>query len=112
MFRDFANIKKLILLGFAVASTKVMLVLFAYFFDAPTYNQFNQIYYTSSIIILFGSLGFGLAVTRINITLKLILAAVTINSIVTYFILQLISAPFTDPFEISSLMIYSICNPK
>jgi hypothetical protein len=85
------NIKKLFFLGIAVASTKVMLLLFAYFFDAEIYNQFNQIYYTASIIILFGSLGFNIAVTRLNISFKFVYVAVAINSILVYLLLQIVS---------------------
>jgi len=108
MFSQLSNIKKLFFLGIAVASTKVMLLLFAYFFNADTYNQFNQIYYTASIIILFGSLGFNIAVTRIGITRKTVSAAVAINTIIVYLILQLISAPFENPLEILSIICYSI----
>jgi len=100
MINQFANIKKLILLGSAVASTKVMLLLFAYFFTAKTYNQFNQIYYTASIVILFGSLGFNIAITRMNISMRLVAAAIFVTSTVTYFFLQIFSAPFENIFEI------------
>jgi len=108
MLNQLSNIKKLFFLGVAVASTKVMLLLFAYFFDAEKYNQFNQIYYTASIIILFGSLGFNIAVTRISITWRTVFAAVAANAIVVYLILQLISAPFYSLFEIVSVVIYSV----
>ena len=106
MLNKFANIKKLILLGLAVASTKVMLLLFAYFFNADTYNQFNQIYYTASIVILFGSLGFNIALTRINISMKLVVAAVFLTTILAYFFLQIFSAPFENIFEILSILVY------
>jgi hypothetical protein len=106
MTNQFANIKKLIFLGLAVASTKVMLLLFAYFFTAKTYNQFNQIYYTASIVILFGSLGFNIAITRMNISMRLVAAAIFVTSTVTYFFLQIFSAPFENIFEILSILIY------
>lgn len=108
MISQFSNIKKLFFLGVAVASTKVMLLLFAYFFDAETYNRFNQIYYTASIIILFGSLGFNIAVTRISITWKNVLLAVAANTIIVYLVLQLVSAPFNNPLEIVSIVVYSV----
>ncbi|MCU0413361.1 MAG: hypothetical protein MUE91_03000 [Ignavibacteriaceae bacterium] len=107
MIGQLTNIKKLFFLGIAVASTKVMLLLFAYFFDAETYNQFNQIYYTASIIILFGSLGFNIAVTRINISSNVVYAAVAINAVIVYLFLQIISAPFNNLFEIVSILLYS-----
>ena len=108
MINQFTNIKKIFFLGIAVASTKVILLLFAYFFDAETYNRFNQVYYTTSIIILFGSLGFNIAVTRISITWKNVLLAVTANTMMVYIVLHLISAPFNNPLEIASIVIYGV----
>ena len=67
MLNQFSNIKKLLLIGVAVASTKVVLLLFAYFFNAETYNLFNQVYYTASMVILFGSLIFKIVVKKLNI---------------------------------------------
>lgn len=67
MLNQLPNIKKLLFLGVAIASTKVMLLLFAYFFDAETYNQFNQIYYTASLIILFGSFGFNVVTMKVDL---------------------------------------------
>lgn len=108
MLNQLTNIKKLLLLGVAVASTKLMLLLFAYFFDAEHYNQFNQIYYTASILILFSSLGFNIAVTRVGISLKILLASISINAIIVYAVLQLISAPFENGLEILAIILYSI----
>jgi len=108
MLSQFANIKKLVLLGFAVASTKIMLLLFAYFFDAETYNQFNQIYYTASMVILFGSLGFNIAITRVNLSLKLVTASVLLMILTAYLFLQIFSAPFENVFEIVSILIYCL----
>ena len=108
MLNNIANIKKLFYLGFAVASTKVMLLLFAYFFDSTTYNYFNQIYYTASIVILFGSLGFNIAITRINVRKWLVALTVFITTSFTFLILQIFSLPFKDIFEIISILIYCI----
>ncbi|MBK9099397.1 MAG: hypothetical protein IPM14_15030 [bacterium] len=108
MINQLSNIKKLFFLGIAVASTKLMLLLFAYFFDAETYNRFNQIYYTASIIILFSSLGFNIAVTRVGISLKMVTAAVAVNAVVVYSALQIISSPFHNLPEILSIVSYSI----
>jgi hypothetical protein len=108
MLNHLANIKKLFLIGLAVASSKVVLLLFAYFFDAETYNDFNQVYYTASMVILFGSLGFNIAVTRVKIKMKLIIAIVTLTTIVSYIFLQIISSPFENPFQIISIIIYCL----
>ncbi|OQY70207.1 MAG: hypothetical protein B6D44_16280 [Ignavibacteriales bacterium UTCHB2] len=106
MRNQFANIKKLMLLGFAVVSTKVMLLLFAYFFNSETYNHFNQIYYTASIVILFGSLGFNIAVTRINVSMWLLTFAVVLTTSIAYLFLQILSSPFENGIEIFSILLY------
>jgi hypothetical protein len=106
MLNQFANIKKLMLLGFAVVSTKVMLLLFAYFFNSETYNHFNQIYYTASIVILFGSLGFNIAVTRVNVSMKLLTIAVLLTTAIAYLFLQIVSSPFENRIEIFSILLY------
>jgi hypothetical protein len=85
-----------------------MLLLFAYFFNAEIYNHFNQVYYTASIVILFGSIGFNIAVTRIKISIRLVFIAVLLNTFIAYFFLQVVSAPFNNIFEIISLLLYSI----
>jgi hypothetical protein len=108
MLNQFTNIKKLFFLGIAVASTKVMLLLLAYFFDAETYNEFNQIYYTASMVILFGSLGFNIAITRINLSLKLVAFSVFITTSVAYLFLQIFSTPFENAIEIVSILIYCL----
>ena len=106
MLNQFANIKKLMLLGFAVVSTKVMLLLFAYFFNSETYNHFNQIYYTASIVILFGSLGFNIAVTRVNVSMWLLTFSVVVTTSIAYLFLQIISSPFENGIEIFSILLY------
>ena len=103
-----ANFKKLFFLGIAVSSTKLILILLAYFFNAETYNLFNQVYYTASLVVLFGSLGFNIAVTRVKINMNLVVAAVLLNVLVAYSILQIISKPFTDPLEMASVLIYTL----
>lgn len=108
MLNQLANIKKLFFLGVAVASTKLVLILFAYFFNAETYNLFNQVYYTASMVVLFGSLGFNIAVTRVKINIKLVAAAVLFNVIVSYLFLQIVSQPFTASLEIASVLIYAL----
>ena len=108
MTSSFNTFKKFLLLGIAVVSTKLMLLLFAYFFDAETYNQFNQIYYTASLLILFGSLGFNIALTRIKINLLTVVAVVTVNSVIAMVLLEIFSNPFDSFFIIVSVLIYSI----
>ncbi len=101
------ELKKFLLLGLAVFSSKIALLFIAYFFDADTYNIFNQAYYTSSLLILFGALGFNIAVTRIKIRHGLIYISVFVNLILTYLFLYFISEAFADPAYIASVFIYS-----
>jgi hypothetical protein len=107
MLNRFANIKKLFYLGVAVASTKLVLILFAYSFNAETYNLFNQVYYTASMVILFGSLGFNIAVTRIKLSYKLVAVAVFANVLIAYLFLHVTSTPFVNGFEITSIILYA-----
>ena len=108
MLNQFSNIKKLLLIGIAVASTKVVLLLFAYFFNAETYNLFNQVYYTASMVILFGSLGFNIAVTRISLNIKLVAVAVLVNVFIAYLFLQVTSEPFISVYQIASVILYAL----
>lgn len=107
MLDKFANIKKLFYIGGAVASTKLVLILFAYSLNAETYNLFNQVYYTASMVILFGSLGFNIAVTRIKLSYKLVAAAVFANILVAYLFLHITSTPFVNGFKITSIILYA-----
>jgi hypothetical protein len=108
MLNHLANIKKLFLIGIAVASSKIVLLLFAYFFDAETYNKFNQVYYTASMVILFGSLGFNIAITRIKLRMKWVIVTVIFTTLVSYIFLQIISSPFENTFQIISILIYCL----
>jgi len=59
-------------------------------------------------VILFGSLGFNIAVTRINLSPTLVTASVFLTTLLAYLFLQVISAPFENVFEIVSILIYCL----
>lgn len=59
------------------------------------------------MLILFGSLGFNISLTRMPIRLLTLFLFITVNVILTYFILHLISAPFQNLTEIIPVIIYS-----
>lgn len=65
-------------------------------------------YYTASILIIFGSLGFGFAVCRINTTVKTVLLGVLFNIIITFAVLSFLSEPFTNVYHILSVFVYSL----
>jgi len=102
-----SDIKKIFFLGTAIVSTKIVLIAIAYFFDDVTYNLFNQAYYTSSVLILFGGLGFNIALTRIKFNISFLSLAVLINIVLTFIILNFIINPSSNTKEIS-LIIYSL----
>ena len=69
--------------------------------------MFNQSYYTASLLILFGALGFDIAQTRIPIKTFTIFLFISINILITYSILHIISGPFSNILEIIPVIIYS-----
>ncbi len=102
------SIKKFILLGLSFFLFKSVLIVFAYVFSKEQYNLFNQSYYTASLVILFGTLGFDISQARIPIKTLSIFSVVLINIIFAYVILHLISNPFNDLSDIVSIIIYSL----
>lgn len=102
------SLKKFTLIGASIFLYKAVFLTYAYTFSQQQYNYFNQSYYTASILILFGSLGFNISLTRLKIRPFILLLFVTINVVLTYFVLHLISAPFNSLTEILPIIVYSI----
>lgn len=102
------SLKKFILIGISLFAFKSVLIVLAYALDADQYNIFNQAYYTASILILFGSLGFNIAQTRLPIKAPLILLFVTINTTIAFLVLHILTSPFENYSEIISVIIYSV----
>jgi hypothetical protein len=105
-FQD--TFKRFVLIGSTIFSNKLVLILTAYFFTQVQYNIFNKAYYTASILILFGVLGFDFAVSRMKIDIKNVIIGVLVNVMLTFVVLHLISQPFENPLKIFSVLIYSI----
>ena len=102
------SLKKFALIGLSVFLYKAVFLTYAYVFTRTQYNLFNQFYYTASLLILFGSLGFNISQTRIPIKSLTIFFFISINIFITYSVLHLISKPFTAITEILPVIIYSI----
>lgn len=102
------SLKKFVLIGISLFAFKSVLLILAYVLDADQYNTFNQAYYTASILILFGSLGFNIAQTRIPIKASLVLLFVTINTTIAFLVLHILTSPFENYSEIISVIIYSV----
>ncbi|MDP2364112.1 MAG: hypothetical protein Q8M94_10115, partial [Ignavibacteria bacterium] len=102
------SLKKFVLIGLSLFLFKSVLIVYAYSLNQVQYNLFNQSYYTASLLILFGSLGFDIAQTRISIKTFTLFVFVIINVILTYSVLHLISNPFSNFTEIIPVIIYSI----
>ena len=100
--------QKFVLIGSTIFSNKLVLIVTAYFFTEVQYNIFNKAYYTASILILFGTLGFDFAVSRINISLKTVSLGALLNVFITLVILYFISEPFVDILKIFSIFFYSL----
>ena len=102
------SLKKFILIGLSIFLYKSVFLVFAYTFNQVQYNLFNQSYYTASLLILFGTLGFNISQSRIPVKTLKIFIFITINIVITYSILHFISNPFSDLSEIIPVIIYSI----
>lgn len=102
------SIKKFILIGISLFAFKSVLLVFAYTLDVNQYNTFNQAYYTASILILFGSLGFNISQTRIPIKSTLIILFVSLNTVIAFLVLHFLSKPFNNYLEVISIIIYSV----
>ncbi len=99
---------RFVLIGSTLFSNKLVLILTAYFFSETQYNLFNKAYYTASILILFGTLGFDFAINRINISLRAVIIAVVLNVLITLVILYFLSEPFTSVFHYVSIFVYGL----
>lgn len=102
------SIIKFILIGLSLFLFKSVFIAYAYTFSQTQYNQFNQSYYTASILILFASLGFNISQTRIPIKTVAIFFFVTINTLLTYFVLSLVSDTFSNITDAIPVIIYTI----
>jgi hypothetical protein len=102
------SVQRFTLIGSTLFLSKIVLILVAYFFDKNDYNTFNKAYYTASILILFGSLGFEYALLRLRVKPSLLFAAVGFNSAVSLAVLILISNPELSITEFLSVYIYSV----
>lgn len=99
---------RLILIGSTLFSNKLILIFIAYFLTEVQYNLFNKAYYTASILILFGTLGFEFAVNRISVSLKTVCIAVLANVAAAMMILNFTSEPFENVYQIASIFTYSL----
>ena len=102
------TIKKFLFIGLSLFLFKSVLIVYAYAFTKEQYNFFNQSYYTASLLILFGSMGFDIAQTRIPIKTFRLLILIAFNVVITFIVLQIISNPFSNLSDISAVAVYSI----
>jgi len=102
------SIQRFTLIGSTLFMSKVVLILVAYFFDKNDYNIFNKAYYTASILILFGSLGFEYALLRVKVKLPYLFMAVAFNSLATLGILAIVSPTALTTSESLSVYLYSL----
>lgn len=102
------TIPNFFLIGTTIVSQKLILILIAYFFTGIQYNTFNRAYYTASILIIFGTLGFEFAVNRISTTVKTVSFGVLVNVIAAFTVLYFLSDPFTGGYQVLSVFVYSL----
>lgn len=102
------SIKKFILIGLSLFLFKSVFIAYAYTFSQIQYRQFNQSYYTASILILFASLGFNISQTRLPIKTTIIFLFVTLNTLITYLVLSLVSNSLSNFIDVFTVIIYTI----
>lgn len=102
------QVTRFLFIGAALFFSKFVLIAFAYFLDKSDYNLFNQIYYTASLLILFGSFGFEIAQVKIPIKLNKLFILVFTNIVITYIVIHFSSFPFNSIYKIISVIFYSI----
>ena len=105
---DVFSIKRLSLIGAAIVSSKLVLILIAYFFNETEYNTFNKYYYTASILILFGSFGFNFAITRVKVKPFILFGSVIFNLVIVLTVYKLLTDSVIDFVDIISLFVYSL----
>ena len=102
------SIQRFFIIGATIFTSKVVLILIAYFFNEVQYNTFNQAYYTASILIIFGAFGFNYAVNRVDIKFILVFFASIINILITLFVLLIFSPPQFSSMQIISVIAYAL----
>ena len=108
MFKEFiSRFEKIIYIGGAIVISKVVFLFIPYLTTDIQYNDFNKIYYTAAIVILFGKLGFDFAVTRINIQHIKLFGSVLFNTIVIIFLVFFISNEKHDYTNYLAVFFYS-----
>ncbi len=105
---SFFRLDKFIFLTASVFSGKSALLILAYFLNEAEYNLFNKAYYTASLLILFGTLGFRYVLARMNISARTMIASVILNIGITFLVIYIISPPFDSTFHSISVICYSI----
>lgn len=100
--------RKFLLIGATIFSSKVALLVIAYFFNKVQYNTFNQAYYTASILILFGELGLQYSINKIRYNIKIVFTAVFINILIAFTVLYFISSPGFSFSQMCSVFLYGL----
>lgn len=100
-----AGLKKLILLGLTLVLPRIPIFLAAYLLTKGDYFVFNKYYYSASVLIIWGTLGFEFALNNTKTKYSLLTLSVLANIFISGFILYLVikaEVNFVDIFVISS----------
>jgi len=98
---------KILYIGSAVVSLKFFLIIVPYILTKEEYFSFNQIYYTSGILIVFGRLGFDIIINKFDVGLFKLSLLVTANIFIGFLFVLMFDWNIRNPFEIIALFIYS-----
>jgi hypothetical protein len=96
------------LIGSTIVSNKIILVIIAYFFTTEEYNFFNKAYYTGALLILFGTMGFHFAINQAGLKLTAVIAAVSLNVLISFAVIILFFEQVSGIDRIAGLFVYGI----
>ncbi|MBK8946947.1 MAG: hypothetical protein IPM32_17000 [Ignavibacteriae bacterium] len=98
---------KLIFIGGAFFISKIVFLFIPYITTSEQYNDFNKIYYSAAIVVLFGKLGFEFAINRIKIQHKKLFIAVLFNTLLMVAALNLFGDEKYSYLNYFAIFIYS-----
>ncbi|MFZ1292531.1 MAG: hypothetical protein WAR79_20745 [Melioribacteraceae bacterium] len=99
--------EKFLFIGSAFFISKIVFLIIPYITNSIDYNEFNKIYYSAAIVILFAKLGFDFAINRVHVHHKNLFIAVLINTLIMVIVLKLTEQENYSYINYTSIFLYS-----
>lgn len=101
------SLKNFFIIAAGLFSPKLILFAAAYLYTPVDYNNFNKVYYTASLIILFASLGYNMSINRIKLKNSRLFSLVFAGSLITGLVLYFIFRQVPGPAELLYITVYT-----